>query len=102
MRFTGYSDGTADLAAATVGQPPAGVAVRRGAFLRALEASGAGRVATCAAAVDPDPGSASSLAWNHTLFVGPSSALALFVAATLGLSTPQLAAILASARLITE
>lgn len=74
----------------------------RGQFFRALENSGAGRVATVSDAVPSDRSDAINIAFNHTTFVTQGGALAQFVKATLGLTDAQLAAIVAAARSVTE
>jgi len=74
----------------------------RGQFFRALENSSAGRVATVANAVPSDRGSAINLAFEHTTFVTQAGPLAQFVKTTLSLTDAQLAAIIASARAVTE
>lgn len=93
-----------DLLAALSGPVPAGFPARRGQFLAALEASGAGRIALCAANVPPDPGDPINRAWFHTTFVTSGCALFGFVASTLAGAgvTADVNAILVAARSITE
>lgn len=74
----------------------------RGQFFRALENSGAGRVATVTAAVPSDQGDATNIAFNHTTFVTQAGALAQFVKTALGLTDAQLAAIITAARSVAE
>lgn len=74
----------------------------RGQFFRALENSGAGRVATVTAAVPSHQGDATNIAFNHTTFVTQAGALAQFVKTTLSLTDAQLATIMATARQVTE
>ena len=80
------------------GPIPAGYSPRRGQFLAALEASGAGRVATVRAAVPSDPSDPIARAWEHTTFVAADSTLAQFVKTTLLLSNDDLNTILINAR----
>ncbi|GJD51073.1 hypothetical protein OPKNFCMD_3824 [Methylobacterium crusticola] len=84
------------------GVVPASMAPRRLQFLDALEASGAGRVATLAAAVPSDPGDPVNRAYQHTLFVTASCRLAVFARATLGLTDAAFAAILDAARTLQD
>jgi len=74
----------------------------RGQFFRALENSGAGRVAAVADAVPSDRLDATNIAFNHTTFVTQTGTLAQFVKTTLGLSDAQLATIIANARTVAE
>lgn len=74
----------------------------RGQFFRALENSGAGRVATVTDAVPSDRGDATNIAFNHTTFVTQAGALAQFVKTTLSLTDAQLAAIITAARSVAE
>ncbi|MBB2959843.1 hypothetical protein [Methylobacterium sp. R2-1] len=74
----------------------------RGQFFRALENSGAGRVATVTDAVPSDRGDAINIAFNHTTFVTQAGALAQFVKTTLSLTDAQLAAIITAARSVAE
>ena len=70
---------------------------RRSQFLAALEATGAGRIATCRDAVPSDVGSAINIAWNGAALVTASGPLAPHVKTTLSLTDAQLAAIIADA-----
>lgn len=84
------------------GPLPEGYPPRRGQFLAALEASQAGRVATVRASVPSDLGDPIARAWESTIFVSPSSALAQFVKTTLGLTNDDLNTIFNVARTLSE
>lgn len=74
----------------------------RGQFFRALENSGAGRVAAIADAVPSDRNDAINIAFGHATFVTGAGTLAQFVKTTLALSDAQLAAIITAARSVAE
>lgn len=74
----------------------------RGQFFRALENSGAGRVAAVSDTVPSDRGDAINIAFNHTTFVTQAGALAQFVKTTLGLTDAQIASIITAARSVAE
>lgn len=93
---------TSNSLALVAGAVPSGFPPRRGQFFKALEGSGVGRVAAVAAAVPSDPGDATNVAFNHTTFVLQAGTFAQFVKTTLGLTDAQLAAIITSARAVTE
>ena len=68
-------------------------------FFAALEASIPGATAQVQAAVPSDPGDPIHRAFSLTNFVTPGCALLVFVTATLGLTTVQVANLLAQAAL---
>lgn len=75
---------------------------RRGQFFAALEASGAGRLATVRDAVPYDVGDPINQAWNNTMFVAPGSVLANFVKNTLAMSQDDMSTLFRQARLRSE
>jgi hypothetical protein len=68
-------------------------------FFAALEAFQPGATATVRAAVPADPGDPINRAFQGTNFVTPGCALLVFVTATLGLNSVQVANLLAQAAL---
>lgn len=84
------------------GPTPAGFPPRRGQFLAALEASGAGRTSAVYAVVPSDPGDPLNRAWFHTVYVTPTCRLALLVRDTLGLADLDIVALVDAARALVE
>lgn len=71
-------------------------------FLRALEASGAGRVATVEAALSDAPGDTTRLAWRYVPYVITGDIVSNFVASTLSLSTAQMDSVFTAARALSD
>lgn len=92
----------AALRALVSGETPEGFPPRRGQFVAAIEASGAGRVALLTSSVPSDPSDPIARAWAHTIFVTTTSTLANFAKMTLGLSDAELDAVISAARTIEE
>lgn len=74
----------------------------RGQFLRALAASGSGRVSALTATIPSDPDHPDAVTFNHTTFVTVGGAFAQLVKAAIGLNDTQVANIIVSARAIQE
>jgi len=74
----------------------------RGQFFRALENSGAGRVALVRDAVPSDAGDPDNIAFNHTTFVTTTGRLAQLVKGAVPLTDAAFSSIIANARTVAE